>query len=69
MLGKKDNIIRESIPIGKLDSATCQKLRGFVDETGTCRILLRENPQNPDEVVLEAVKGYIPSPHQKPVEQ
>jgi len=68
MLGKKENIIRESIPLGKLDSAVCQKLKGFVDEGGVCRILVKENPSNPDEVILEAVKGYIPSPHREQTE-
>lgn len=56
----------ESIPLGKLDIATCQKLKGFSDETGVCRVLIAENDKNPNEVILKAVKGYRPTPQTQP---
>ena len=60
VLGKKDNVVEEIIRIKNLDKATCESLKGVLDEDGRCLVRYNKNPDDPDILVIRAIK-YKPS--------
>ena len=61
VLGKKDDdAYEEIIRIKNLDKATCESLKGVLDEDGRCLVRYHKNPKDPDTLVIKAIK-YKPS--------
>ncbi|RLF96852.1 hypothetical protein DRN52_01695 [Thermococci archaeon] len=54
-MGKKE-INEEILRIDKLDRATCEALKGVMDEEGKCIIRIHSNPDDPDTIVIKAIK-------------
>jgi len=61
MIGKKE-VVEEIIRVDKLDRATCEALRGTMDEEGKCLIRYQENPADPDTLLIKAIKYRQRSP-------
>jgi len=55
VLGKRE-IEEEIIRIENLDRATCEYLKGAMDETGACLVRIKSNPNDPDTLLIEAIK-------------
>jgi hypothetical protein len=57
---KKPIVTDQVINLDQLDVAACSKLRGKLNERGECLIRAKENPDDPDVLVLTAM-NYQPS--------
>jgi len=55
VLGKKD-ITEEILRVDKLDRSTCEALKGVMDEEGKCIIRIHSNPDDPDTIVIRAIR-------------
>ncbi len=55
MIGKKEDV-EEIIRTRQLDAATCEALKGTMDEQGYCLIRRVSNPQDPDTILIKAIK-------------
>jgi len=54
IIPKKGRVVEEVIPIAGLDPITCrEKLKGDVDEKGTCLVRVRLDPGDPNRASLE----------------
>ena len=55
VLGKKE-VYEEIIRIKNLDKATCENLKGVLDEDGRCIVRYHTNPEDPDTLVIKAIR-------------
>jgi len=55
---RKDRIDEEILRSDKLDAETCAALKGVMDEDGKCIIRKKTNPNDPDTIVLQAIKYH-----------
>jgi len=60
VLGKKSPDNEFILKIKQLDPATCAVMKGQIDEHGDCMARARENPDDPDTLVLELTKYKNP---------
>jgi hypothetical protein len=57
---KKPIVSEQVINLDQMDVATCASLKGKLNERGECLVRAKENPEDPDILVLTAMK-YQPS--------
>jgi len=63
MAFRKPAINEQIINLRQMDAATCQSLKGQLNEYGECLVDAQENPENPEVVVLKAMKYKKPGGH------
>lgn len=61
LIGKKSPDNEFILNFGKLDAATCAVVKGHIDAHNDCIGKARENPDDPDILVLELTKYKNPS--------
>jgi len=60
IIGKKSPPTESILNLKQMDPATCASLKGQMNEYGECLVKARENPEDPDTVVLELMRYKKP---------